>query len=190
MPAILTRRHSLIALSLILALLAIVGILYFFSGVLGKEERSYWPLPTMIYKVDGPVHNGHTVREVRRLEYRSATDWTDMVIESDPIESLALGAVRTTGSYMRLRDELIEEYDSITNDITTETVEEGTLFVPNAYLVPYHNFVEGPTISRAGTSLDAADSTMSLATPVDQNRTHIKETDPIDTLEVITDLGV
>ena len=81
MPAILTRRHSLIALSLMLALLAIVGALYFFSGGLGKEEKSYWPPLTMIYEVYGPVHNGQTVREVRRLKYRSATDWTDTVIE-------------------------------------------------------------------------------------------------------------
>ena len=35
----------------------------------------------MIYEVYGPVHNGQTVREVRRLKYRSATDWTDTVIE-------------------------------------------------------------------------------------------------------------
>lgn len=151
MPAILTRRHSLISLALIPALLAIVGILYFFSGVLGKEEKSYWPPLTMIYEVDGPVHNGQTVREARRLEYRSATDWTDTVIESDPIQSLALGTVSTEGSYMRLKDELIEEYDSITDDVSVDETAEGGLFVPNAYLVPYHNFVEHPTRAPDGT---------------------------------------
>lgn len=30
------------------------------------------------------MHNEETVRETRRLDYLSATDWTDTVIESDP----------------------------------------------------------------------------------------------------------
>lgn len=152
MPAILTRRHSLIALSLMLALLAIVGALYFFSGGLGEEEKSYWPPLTMIYEVYGTVHNGQTVREVRRLKYRSATDWTDTVIESDPVESLALGAVSTAGSYMRLKDELVEEYDSITGDVSVDERTEGGLFVPNAYTVPIQFFVEDPTRAPDGTS--------------------------------------
>ena len=151
MTVMLTRRHSLISLALILALLAIMGILYFFSGVLGKKEKSYWPPLTMTYEVEGPVHNGHTVREVRLLEYRSTTDWTDTVIGSDPIESLALGAVSTAGSYMRLKDELIEEYDSITDDVSVDEKTEGGLFVPNVYLVPYHNFVRDPTRAPDGT---------------------------------------
>ena len=151
MPAILTRRHWLIALALTLALLAVVGVPYFFSGVLGKEEKSYWPPLTMIYEVDGPVHNGQTVREIRRLEYRSAMDWTDTVIESDPIESLALGTVSTTGSYKRLKDELIEEYDSITDDVSVDERTEGGLFVPNAYTIPFTYFVKDPTRAPDGT---------------------------------------
>lgn len=145
MPAILTLRHSLIALALTLALIIVLGILYFFSGVLGREEKGYWPPLTMIYEVDGPVRNGKTVRETRRLEYRSATDWTDTVIEADPIESLALGTVSTEGSYMRLKDELVETYDSITDDVSVDERTEGGLFVPNAYLVPYQHFVEDST---------------------------------------------
>ena len=152
----LTHKHSPIALALILALLAIVGILCFFSGVLGKEGKSYWPPLTMTYEVNGPVHNGQTVREVRLLEYRSTTDWTDTVIESDPIQSPALGKVSTAGSYTRLKDELVETFDSITNDDRVDKITEGRLFVPNAYLVPYHNFVEDPTIAPDGTSYAAA----------------------------------
>ena len=151
MLADLTRRHWLIASALTLALLAVVGVLYFFSGVLGKEEKSYWPPLTMIYEVDGPVHNGQTVTEIRRLEYRSATDWTDTVIESDPMESLALGKVSTAGSYMRLKDELIEEYDSITDDVSIDERTERGLFVPNAYTTPFIYFVEDPTRAPDGT---------------------------------------
>jgi len=151
-----TRRHSLIALSLTLVLLAIVGVLYLSADVAVEEEITYWPPLTMIYETDGPVLNGPVIRQTRRLEYRTATDWTDTVIESDPIQSLALGTVSAEGSYERMKGELVEEYDSITDDVTTETVEEGTLFIPNAYLVPYHNFVEDPTIAPDGTPYAAA----------------------------------
>lgn len=156
MSAMLTSKHSLIALVLILALLAIVGVLCAFAGVTGEQEKNYWPPLTMIYEVDVPTHNGQTVREARRLEYRSATDWTNTVIESDPIQSPALGTVSTAGSYTRLKDELVETYDSITDDVGVDETTEGGLFVPNAYLVPYHNFVEDPTIAPDGTPYAAA----------------------------------
>ena len=145
MPAILTRRYPPIALALIVALLIVVGVIYFFAGDKYEEEKTYWPPLTMIYEIDGPVHNGQKIRETHRLRYRSATDWTDTVIESDPIESLALGAVSTAGSYMRLKDELVEEYDSITEDVSMDERTEGGLFVPNAYTVPFRFFVEEPT---------------------------------------------
>ena len=151
MALTLSSRHSLIAFALTLALLAVVGVVYIVVDDADEEEKTYWPPLTMIYEVDGPVHNGQTVREVRRLEYRSATDWTDKVIESDPIESLALGTVSTTGSYKRLKDELIEEYDSITDDVSVDERTEGGLFVPNAYTVPLQFFVEDPTRSPDGT---------------------------------------
>lgn len=150
-----TRRHSFIALSLTLVLLAIVGVLYLFADVAGQEERTYWPPLAMIYETDGPVLNGPVIRQTRRLEYRTATDWTDTVIESDPIQSLALGTVSTAGSYMRLKGKQVEEYDSITDDVSVDERTEGGLLVPNAYLVPYHSFVEDPTIAPDGTSYAA-----------------------------------
>ena len=162
MSAMLTRMHSLNVLALILALLTIVGVLYFFSGDLGKDEKSYWPPLTMLYEVDGPVHNGQTVREVRRLEYRSATDWTDTVIESDPFESLALGTVSTAGSYMQLKGNLIEEYDSTTEDISVDERTEGGLFVPNAYTVPFRFFVEDPARAPDGTPYTAVATTSKI----------------------------
>ena len=151
MPAILTRRHWLIVSTLALTLLLITGLLYFFTGVLGKEEKSYWPSLTMIYEADGPVHNGQTVTEVRRLEYRSVTDWTDTVIKSDPIESPALGTVSTAGSYMRLKNEIVETHDSITDDVGLAETTEGGLFVPNVYTIPFIYSVEDPIRAPDGT---------------------------------------
>ena len=140
-----TRWYSLIAMVLTMALLIVVGVLNLVAGNADGREKNYWPPLTMIYEVDGPVQNGHMVRETRRLDYRSATDWTDTVIESDPIESIALGTISTAGSYMRLKGKLVETYDSITDDVDVDERTEGVLSVPNAYLVPYQHFVEDST---------------------------------------------
>ena len=73
MSAPLIRRLSLIAFVLTLALLIVVGVIYCVAGNADGKEKTYWPPLTMIYEVDGPVHSGKTVRETRRLDYRSAT---------------------------------------------------------------------------------------------------------------------
>ena len=92
MSVALTRKHTFIALALTLVLISLVaGVLYFGPWDASSPEISYWPALTMVYEIDGPVFNGQTVRETHRLEYRSVTDWTDTVIESDPIEFPHLG---------------------------------------------------------------------------------------------------
>ena len=77
------------------------------------------------------------------------------MIASDSIESLALGTVSTEGSYEQLKGKIVRTYDSITDDIGTDEIEEGTMFVPNAHLVPYQNFVEDPTRAPDGAPYNA-----------------------------------
>ena len=151
MLAILSKKYMIIALVLTLALLTIVTVLYLFAGVAGEGEETHWPPLTMVYEVDGPAFSGQTIREVRRLEYRSATEWTDTVIESDPIESLALGTVSTQGSYERLKGKRIESYDSITDDVSVDIRSEESIYVPNAHMIPLYYFVANPTMDPDGT---------------------------------------
>ena len=152
MSVALTRKHTFIALALTLVLISIVaGVLYFGPWDASSPEISYWPALTMVYEMDGPPFNGQTVRETHRLEYRSVTDWTDTVIESDPIESLALGTVSTAGSYERLKDKKVEYYDSITDDVSVDERTDESIYVPNTYLVPINFLVVDPTGAPDGT---------------------------------------
>ena len=121
MSVALTRKHTFIALALTLGLISLVaGVLYFSPWDASSSEISYWPALTMVYEMDGATSNGKTTREVHRLEYRSVSDWTDTVIESDLFESLALGTVSNVGSYERLKGKKVETYDSITDDVTVD----------------------------------------------------------------------
>lgn len=54
------------------------------------------------------------------------------MIESDPIESLALGMVSTARSYSRLKGAKLEDYNSITDQLDVSEFDEDTIFVPNA----------------------------------------------------------
>ena len=108
------------------------------------SEISYWPALTMVYEKDGATSNGKTTREVHRLEYRSVTDWTDTVIESDPIEFPPLGTESTAGSYQRLKGKKVEFYDSTTNDVSVDKRTDESIYVPNAHLIPLYYFVANP----------------------------------------------
>ena len=152
MSVALTRKHTFIAIALTLVLISIVaGVLYFGPWDASGPKVSYWPALTMVYEIDGATSNGKTTREVHRLEYRSVSDWTDTVIESDPFESLALGTVSTAGSYQRLKDKKVESYDSITNDVSVDERTEGGMFFPNGHLIPLYYFVANPTMGPDGT---------------------------------------
>ena len=162
MVAILSKKYALPTLALTVALLTIVTVLYLFAGDAGEGEETYWPPLTMIYEVDGPAYSGQTIREVRQLEYRSATEWTDTAIESDSIESLALGTVSTQGSYERLKGKRVEYYDSTTDDVSVDKRTDESIYVPNAHLIPLYYFVANPTIDSDGTSYTETPTTATV----------------------------
>ena len=152
MSVALTRKNTFIAIALTLGLISLVaGVLYFSPWDASSSEISYWPALTMVYEMDGATSNGKTTREVHRLEYRSVSDWTDTVIESDLFESLALGTVSNVGSYERLKGKKVETYDSITDDVDVDKRTEGGIFIPNAHLIPLYYFVANPTRAPDGT---------------------------------------
>ena len=152
MSVALTRKHTFIAIALTLVLISLVaGVLYFGPWDASSPEISYWPALTMVYEMDGLGINGQKIRETHRLEYRSVTDWTDTVIESDPFESRALGTVSNVGSYERLKGKKVESYDSMTNDVIVDKRTEGGIFIPNGHLIPLYYFVANPTKAPDGT---------------------------------------
>ena len=152
MSVALTRKHTFIALALTLGLISLVtGVLYFGPWDASSSEVSYWPALTMVYEKDGATSNGKTTREVHRLEYRSVTDWTDTVIESDPIEFPPLGTESTAGSYQRLKGKKVEFYDSTTNDVSVDKRTDESIYVPNAHLIPLYYFVANPNKAPDGT---------------------------------------
>jgi hypothetical protein len=135
---ILTRKRAL-AFLVITALLSIgIVTLLLAENSDATAETGHWPPLTMVYEMDGPSWNSVLVREVHRLEYRSTLEWTDTVIESDSIESLALGTVSTAGSYSRLKGARYEDYNSITDQLDVSEIDEDTIFVPNAFMMPFH----------------------------------------------------
>ena len=165
MSVALIRKHTFIAIALTLVLISLVaGVLYFGPWDASGPKVGYWPALTMVYEVDGPAINGQTVRETHRLEYRSVTDWTDTVLESDPIESRPLGTVSTAGSYERLNGKKVESYDSITDDVTVDERTEEGILVPNTYLVPRYHFVVDPTRASDGTPYTETTTTTTTTT--------------------------
>ena len=152
MSVALTRKTTFIAIALTLVLISLVaGVIYFGPWDTSSSEISYWPALTMVYEMDGVTSNGKTTRETHRLEYRSVSDWTDTVIESDPFESLALGTVSNTGTYMRLKGKRVEFYDPITDDVSVDERTEGGMFFPNGHVIPLYYFVANPTRDPDGT---------------------------------------
>ena len=130
-------------------IVVVIGILIAaFALVLANQEdgeASPGELPrmTLVYDVYGPeVSVGgkgvSSYKEVRRLEFRSKTDWTETVIESPSINLGRYGSGSNVGSYRRLDGAIITEYDSLDGSIRESAVADDAIFVPNsAFTVAY-----------------------------------------------------
>ncbi|MDE2688766.1 MAG: hypothetical protein OXI16_14905 [Chloroflexota bacterium] len=140
------------------------GVLFLSIGTASKAETTYLPTMTMVYEIDGQVHNGVVIKETHRLEYNSASDWTDTVIASDPIESLALGTITATGSYTRRDGNQFKTYDSVTDDSSVVRITD-SIVIPNQFLGPLLIFAEGadlnadPPITSTGKTLSEVNTT-------------------------------
>ncbi len=93
-----------------------------------------WPQFTMVYETDGHAVSvgpgpAEVLRETRRVEYGSATQWTDTVLQAPTIET-RVGAFNRTGSYKRLDGRTYTEYDALTDATQKEEVEEGRVVGP------------------------------------------------------------
>jgi len=111
----------------------------------GLLEQKDWPPFTMVYELEQGqavmVGDRHVEsRQVRRLEYRSATEWTDTVLESADIET-RVGTFSQTGSYRRLDGLRLVEYDAATDSTSEDAVSEGARHLPGAGFLPFRNRV-------------------------------------------------
>ncbi len=111
----------------------------------GLLEQKDWPPFTMVYELEQgqavSVGNRHVEsRQVRLLEYRSATEWVETVLESADIET-RVGTFNQAGSYRRLDGRKLVEYDAVTNSISEDEIDEGARHIPGAGFLPYRNRV-------------------------------------------------
>ena len=127
-----TNRVS--TLVLISTLLAALGAALFIGLLDASDHGRYtWPPLTMVYVAPtGP----DSTREVHRFIFMSWSDWTAMVIESDPIESPSLGTTYRVGSYRHSSGARYEEYDSVSGELDVDELEDGPIHVPNGFVQP------------------------------------------------------
>ncbi len=109
----------------------------------GLSEYKDWPPFTMVYELEeGQIamvgDRQVESRQVRRFEYTSATEWTDTVLESPPIET-RVGTFSKVGSYQRLDGRRLVEYDSVTDSIREDEVAEDARHLANGLFMPYRN---------------------------------------------------
>ena len=113
----------------------------------GEAGPSELPGMTLVYEVHGPAitvgdNSVAPYKEIRRLEYRSRTDWTETVIESPTIDVGRYGTTSNVGAYVSLNGTTLTEHDPLDGRISESTIDDGSTFVPNSAFV----FVHMPTM--------------------------------------------
>lgn len=89
-----------------------------------------WPAFAMTYETNGVTYSigsapPVTTREVGRLDYQSATHWTDTVIEA-PTVPVSVGATSRTGFSTQLRGRTYTESNADGGSIYSDTIDEDT----------------------------------------------------------------
>ena len=113
----------------------------------GEAGPSELPSMTLVYEVHGPAitvgdNSVEPYKEIRRLEYRSRTDWTETVIESPTIDVGRYGTTSNVGAYLSLNGTVLTEHDPLDGSIRESTMDDNSTHVPNAAFV----FVHMPTM--------------------------------------------
>ena len=109
----------------------------------GEAGPSELPGMTLVYETYGPAvtvgdNSVEPYREIRRLEYRSRTDWTETVIESPTIDLGRYGSGSNIGAYLSLNGTVLTEHDPLDGRISESTIDDGVTFVPNAAFTYVH----------------------------------------------------
>ena len=138
----MTNRRGIIITSsmLVLAVVTAALALVAFTGS-GTTPTLPDPLPpmTLTYEVYGgsvSVGDGSIPQfnELRRLEYRSQTDWKETVIESPTLDLGRYGTGSNADSYRQLKGNVETEYDAMTDTTSVSTVEGTSVSLPHSAL--------------------------------------------------------
>ncbi len=137
---IVVNRPLLLGTVGLAAVLAIALVLWQVArGDAQENNITAMPAMTLVYETDGPsVSAGGqavTVRETRRLDYVSKTEWTDTVIAAPSVDLGRYGTGSTVGSYRKLNGNTITTYDALVGGTDTDTLEEGVIHEANMALV-------------------------------------------------------
>ena len=122
-----------------------------------------WPAFSMVYETDGAVvavgaDPAQTIREVRRLDYQSKTQWRDTVLEAAPTIQTSVGEFSRVGSYVHLDGDTYTEFNAMDGaesekTIREETIEKGTTRLAGPILYPFP--IEESGIETTATSTTA-----------------------------------
>ena len=150
------------ALRLSLALLIITLVAAFAITMAAQAETTdaptipTWPPFTMEYETDGIVYSvgssdSVTTREVRRLEYTSATQWTDTVIEA-PTITTSVGSESRVGSTSQLNGSAYTEFNASGETTYTDTIGERTTLLAGSLPQPFPLVASGVATVAATTT--------------------------------------
>ena len=139
---IATGRAVVVTVVVVVVLIAIFALVLA-SREGGEAGPSELPGMTLVYETYGPAvtvgdNSVERYKEIRRLEYRSRTDWTETVIESPTIDLGRYGSGSNAGSFLRLDGTVVTNYDAMTGSISESAVDDGSIFVPNAAFTYVH----------------------------------------------------
>ncbi len=126
---------------------ALCALALAFANRAGPKLPDPLPPMTLTYEVYGAsVSVGDRsiprFKELRRLEYRSQTDWKETVVESPTFDLGRYGTASNAGSYRQLKDNVFTEYDAKMNSTNTST--QGG--VCSYRTVPYRSSTHRPPI--------------------------------------------
>ena len=154
------RQTLRLGLVLLVIAVAVVGVAVTVS-VRADQPASptipTWPAFTMLYETNGVTYTRGasgptTTREVHRLDYVSATEWTNTIVESPDITT-SVGSHNRVGYYTKLNGNSYVEYDATGESEYSNTVENNTTMLVGTMPPPFP--IEGSGISTTATGTSA-----------------------------------
>ena len=150
-----TNRKGILVASGVLSIIAVT--LFSLVAFTGQATTPTLPDPlppmTLTYEVHGDSVSvgGEGIaafKETRRLEYRSQTDWKEIVTESPTLDLGRYGTGSNEGSYRQLKGNTETIYDALTDTTTTYTLGGTSVHLPTRSLAyAYHGMQPlGPNV--------------------------------------------
>ena len=148
--------------SLLLLIVAAVAGSVAVAVSVRAEEREYhiiptWPAFSMLYTTPGYTYTRGqgepvTVTEIHRLDYVSATQWVNTILESPDITT-SVGTYNRVGQYSALNGNTYSEHDGTGHVTHTETVADDTTFIVGTMPAPFP--IVGSGVETTGTTTTA-----------------------------------